>query len=841
MELNPRSTKVNIELVVWMAIVVFALCIVCILLRVKLEGFLDQYESRQVLQKSTLVAELANENFRGRLNSLEAMARHIERRSYGDETFASLNSDIRTFNYGLLSLGDGYFVGDTLAGVTVEQFGCLAEALHGTKTFCYRKGKGLLFAVPVYHNRNIRYILYRLNRERGTDDFFDENCVSEKCYTVVLDSSDNPVIESKRGNWKNDSSWRALDYAKVYERLRLRDQWKGASVVSENVGGELYYFYRAKLGYRGFSLVGMEPKAKVGAGLDRIPFLVFCVVGMLVVLFLMGIVACFVVDRKRRERYRLRKDAAPVDELQQEQLSLLRNAGTEMRAPLSSILAMNSMIAKENRDPALKDYTRNISGAGQWLLSLADDLEDIAKVDLHSLEIATSEYDLFAVLSGCFAAADSVNKTKNFELKVNSRIPSRLIGDEIRIRQILGNIFFNAEKFSSGAVADIFVDYERIVEEDGEWDGRNINLIIKVPDSGSGWTGIGLTLARRLVLLMQGELRLDALLDDKPAFMIVLPQQVARNEPVGEFKRRYDELQLSSRNSTRYFCAPTASVLAVDAMLMNLRVMGGMLKETEIHMDAVDNGMEALEKFKRKHYDIVFLDHAMPVIDGMDLFTMMSGLTDHPNKDTPIVMLTASSETVAREICKKIGYADFLTEPVREESLFAMLLKFLPKDMVQWFDAAPEESIEEEEPRKEIPAVPPRKRPEVLATATPETPMLPDDLENLMTTGLVDVLIGLECCQMNEAIYRKKLMDFSSDHADVILNSYFKAEDFENYRILVRSLKSKALYIGAVEISSIAKTLEYACNEGDYDFVRSRHGELMQKYRQLMQIFKELF
>ena len=248
MELNPRSTKVNIELVVWMAIVVFALCIVCILLRVKLEGFLDQYESRQVLQKSTLVAELANENFRGRLNSLEAMARHIERRSYGDETFASLNSDIRTFNYGLLSLGDGYFVGDTLAGVTVEQFGCLAEALHGTKTFCYRKGKGLLFAVPVYHNRNIRYILYRLNRERGTDDFFDENCVSEKCYTVVLDSSDNPVIESKRGNWKNDSSWRALDYAKVYERLRLRDQWKGASVVSENVGGELYYFYRAKLG-----------------------------------------------------------------------------------------------------------------------------------------------------------------------------------------------------------------------------------------------------------------------------------------------------------------------------------------------------------------------------------------------------------------------------------------------------------------------------------------------------------------------------------------------------------------------------------------------------------------
>ena len=840
MELNPRSTKVNIELVVWMTIVVFALCIVCILLRVKLESFLDQYEARQVLQKSTLVAELANEKFRVRLNALEGMARHIERHSDLGGGIVGLDLDIKNYNYGLLSLGDGYFEGDSLTGVTMDEFGCLAEALHGAKTFCYRQGKGLLFAVPVYHNRNIRNILYKLYREKGVDDFFDDNCISERCYMVVLDSSDYPVIESKRGNWKNDSGWRELDYTRIYERLNLRDRWTGAMVVSENVGGELYYFYRAKLGYRGFSLVGMEPKSKVGAGLNRIPFLVFCVVGMLVVLFVLGIFACFFIDRKRRERHRQRKEADPVDDPYQERLSLLRNAGTEMRAPLSSILAMNSVIAKENHDPALKDYTRNISGAGQWLLSLADDLEDIAKVDLNSLEITSTEYDLFAVLSGCLTAADSVNKTKNFELKVNSRIPSRLIGDEIRVRQILGNIFFNAERFSSGAVADIFVDYERVAE-DGEWDGRNINLIIKVPDSGSGWTGIGLTLVRRLVLLMRGELKLNALLDDKPAFMIVLPQQVVRNEPVGDFKRRYDELQLSSRNSTRYFCAPTASVLAVDSMLMNLRVMGGMLKETEIHMDAVDNGMEALEKFKRKHYDIVFLDHAMPVIDGMDLFTMMSGLADHPNKDTPIVMLTANSEMIAREVCEKIGYADFLTEPVREESLFAMLLKFLPKDMVQWFDVVPEEEVRNEELQEDTPVAPPRKRQEVLATATPETPMLPDDLENLMTTGLVDVLIGLECCQMNEAIYRKRLMDFSSDHADVILNSYFKAEDFESYRLLVRSLKSKALYIGAVEISSISKTLEFACNEGDYDFVRNRHGELMQKYRQLMQIFKELF
>ena len=840
MDLNPKNTKVNIEMVVCTAIIVFALCLVCVLLRVKLDGFLNQYETRQILQKSSLVAELANENFRARLNALESMARHVEGQSEGIEEIVKRSSDGKFYKYGLLSLDGEYFVGDTVEGVTIGEFNCLADALHGKKTFCYQQGKGLLFAVPIYHNRNVHRILYKLYREKGVDDFFDDNCISEKCYMAVLNNDNVPVIESKRGNWKKDSCWRTVDYDKIYERLNQKGKGAFSTVLSENVGGELYYFYRVNLEYSNFSLVGMEPKSRVGKGLDRIPVLVFCVVGLLVLLFLTGIVAWYVVDRKRKEKSRHRKDAVLADELYQERLSLLMNAGIEMRSPLSNILAMSSVIARESRDPAMKEYTRNIDGFGQWLLSLADDLENIAKVDLNLMEIASVEYDLFSVLCGCYTAADSVNRTKNFELKINSRIPSRLIGDENWVRQILGNIFFNAEKFSAGAVANIFVDFERFVEDD-EWNGRNINLIIKVPDSGCGWTGVGLTLVKRLVLLMGGELRLNALLDDKPAFMIVLPQQVVKNEPIGDFKRRYDETKLSSQNGNRYFCAPNASVLAVDSMLMNLRVMGGMLKETEIHFDAVDNGMEALEKFKRTHYDIIFLDHSMSVIDGMDLFSMMKGLADHPNKNTPIVMLTASNETVAREVCKKIEYADFLTEPVREEALFAMLLKFLPADLVHWYEASPDDEIAEVELVEKRPVVSPRKRPEVLASATPETPMLPDDLENLMMTGLVDVLVGLECCQMNEAIYRKKLMDFAEEHADIILNSYFKAEDYENYRLLVRMLKTKSLMIGAVEISSICKTLEYACNDGDYDFVRNRHGELMQKYRQLKQIFKELF
>lgn len=844
MELNPRNTKVNIQLVVWTAIVIFILCMVCILLRIKLEGLLDQHITKQVMQQSELVAKLVDEKFQVRLESMIEMARHFENDPDCMESMIQSASNDHTIRYGALSLDGDMYTKKPAEKVFVEDFPCVAESFRGKKTFCYHQDKGFLFSVPVYHGRNVRYVLYKLYSDRTADGFFNNDCITEKCSMTVLNEDGLPALESKSGSWRNDSIWQTVDYSRIYEKLGHLLNGLRSTVVGEDIGGERYYFFSVNLNYFNFTLIGMVSKQMVARGMARVPLLVFWVVGMLVVLFMTGIFIWFLVDRRRRENFWLRQEAISIDERSQENLSLLRSIGNEIRGPLSNIISMSSVIAKENQEPTLKDYTHDILGSGQMLKSLTDSLDDIVKIESDSMEIMSAEYDLYEVLSDCYTAANNVNRAEIFQLEVDSRIPSRLIGDEIRLRQIIGNIFFNAEKISPNGKASIIIDYDRITDG-GEWNGEKINLIIKIPGSGVGWTGIGLTLAKRLTLLMGGVLRQDAMLSGSPAFMIVIPQQVAKNDAIGDFKRRYEESSMLAENGNRYFYAPNASILAIDEMIMNLRVMSGMLKETCVHMDAVSNGMEALEKFKRNHYDIVFLDHTMPVIDGMDLFTIMKGLTDHPNKDTPIVMLTADSETIARQICMKVGYADFLTVPVREETLFATLLKFLSKNLVQWYEITPEEDKpEEQSPARSDGLVADKRipsRPEVLTSAIPETPMLPDDLENLMTTDLVDVLIGLECCQKNEAIYRKKLMDYANEHVDAALDVYCKAEDYENYRLLVHVLKTKSLYIGAVEIASICKSLEFACNEGNYDIVRNRHDRLVQKYKQLMQIFKELF
>ena len=297
---------------------------------------------------------------------------------------------------------------------------------------------------------------------------------------------------------------------------------------------------------------------------------------------------------------------------------------------------------------------------------------------------------------------------------------------------------------------------------------------------------------------------------------------------MGDFKTRYNEFVHASENQSIHFFAPNASILAIDDVPMNLRVMSGLMKETLARFDSVSNGMEAIEKFRRNHYDIIFLDHTMPIIDGLDILTIMKTLDDHPNQHTPIVMLTADDGATAKTICETAGFADFLTKPVHEDALFTILLKFLPKELINHYDELPKkEEVVEPTPVEEKPV-----KKTVLIQETKKTN------ENL-PSDVLDVSVGLFCCERNEALYRKKMMVYVDKQYDVVLNKLFKDEDFESYRLMVQMLKSASLYIGAVKIASIAKSMEFACNEGDYDYVRVRHEDLMREYKRIVRAIKE--
>ncbi|MBR4398702.1 MAG: response regulator, partial [Fibrobacter sp.] len=627
------------------------------------------------------------------------------------------------------------------------------------------------------------------------------------------------------GSWRQDSAWVDFDVDKVYGWLR-QDMDRGGLATSKNVqiGDEVFYFYMAKLKQDDFILAGMVAGEDVANGLDRLSFLVFWVVGFLMLLFLTGLGVRFFLVRKNRDIHL--KSHLVSDEL--DRLRMMDSVGQDIRTPAMHILNMAAIVLRESGNPSLKEYVSEMRASGQELLLLSNDILDMNKIRTNSLEITTKEYDLFAVLCDCYSAAHSRKKSAEFELLVDSSIPTQLEGDESRLWQIISNILFNADRLVVNSANIVQIGCRWAEDENGIESSQKIDLVIDVPDAGVSWTGASLSLVKMLVGALGGSIRSSHIADGLPVVEIVIPQKVVKNELMGDFKTRYNEFVHASETKSIHFFAPNASILAIDDVPMNLRVMSGLVKETLARFDSVSNGMEAIEKFRRNHYDIIFLDHTMPIIDGLDILTIMKTLDDHPNQHTPIVMLTADDNASAKTICETTGFADFLTKPVHEDALFTILLKFLPKELIHRYDELPKKD-------EVVEPTPVEEKPVKKAMLIQE----PKKADGNLPSDVLDVSVGLFCCERNEALYRKKMMVYVDKQYDVVLNKLFKEEDFESYRLMVQMLKSASLYIGAVEIASIAKSMEFACNEGDYDYVRVRHEDLMREYKRIVRAIKE--
>lgn len=825
MELTPRTTRINIKMVVWLAIVVFVLCLVCVLLRVKLDALLNVYVTKQVSQQAELIADLANEKLHMRLNALSMIARKIEADGSHVEDFMAL-SDLKNgkSSYGLVALDGTVYTEKSVFALPDESYRCIMESFRGKQSICYSEKMGIVLGVPVYNRYNVRYVLYVQYNDIPITNFFDVDCFEKKCFAQIIDNDGRVLIQNNTGSWRQDSAWVDFDVDKVYGWLR-QDMDRGGLATSKNVqiGDEVFYFYMAKLKQDDFILAGMVAGEDVANGLDRLSFLVFWVVGLLMLLFLTGLGIRFFLVRKNRE-YNL-KNHLLSDEL--DRLRMMESVGQDIRNPAMNVLNMGAIVLRESSDASLNEYVSEMRASGQELLLLSNDILDMNKIRTNSLDIAIKEYDLFAVLCDCYSSARHRKKSEEFELLVDSSIPTQLEGDESRLWQIISNILFNAERLVVNGANIIQIGYRWAEDENGEENTQKIDLIIDVPDAGVSWTGASLTLVRMLVVALGGTIKSDHIADGLPVIEIVIPQKVVKNELMGDFKTRYNEFVQATENESIHFFAPNASILAIDDLPMNLRVMSGLMKETLAKFDSVSNGMEAIENFRRNHYDVIFLDHTMPIIDGLDILTIMKTLDDHPNKHTPIIMLTADDNASAKTICETMGFADFLTKPVHEDALFAILLKYLPKELVHRIDEVPKKEdisvqpLVEDKTAKKVVVQEPKKQHE----------NLPSDV--------LDVSVGLYCCERNEALYRKKMMTYVDKQFDVVLNKLFKDEDFESYRLMVQALKSASLFIGAVEIASIAKSMEYACNEGDYDHVRVRHDDLMREYRRIVMAIKE--
>lgn len=514
----------------------------------------------------------------------------------------------------------------------------------------------------------------------------------------------------------------------------------------------------------------------------------------------------------------------------------------EIRTPINAVLGMNTMILRETKDAQIKEYALDIQNAGQNLLALINDILDFSKIESGKLEIIPVEYDLSSMIHDIsnMIVLKIRKKRLEFCVHVDEQLPCKLLGDDVRIRQVLVNLLNNAVKYTNEGRVSLTVS-------SGNREGKAL-VDFSVEDTGIGirqedisklfkeferleekrnrnveGTGLGLNITIRLLELMGSSLNVESEYGKGSRFYFTLEQQIVDSKPIGNLEERLRQ-QTVEYSYTEAFTAPNANVLVVDDNTINLKVFVNLLKTTKMRVDTVDSGREALEMVRKKHYHLIFLDHMMPDLDGIETLHRMKALQDSKCQNTPVVALTANAITGAKEMYLAEGFHEFLSKPIDPEKLEQMILSLLPREMLMFH--AGEENDGDVQTRSEVK--------EEIQNTSGET----DDNPLPMVDG-VDWNYGL--LHLPE---RDMLLDTVADfyktidsEADCLEEFYhgIKAGDsqkmLERYRIKVHAMKSTANLIGATVLGGMAKILENAAKDADMDVLDSLTSIFLKEWR----------
>ncbi|MBQ9419262.1 MAG: response regulator [Synergistaceae bacterium] len=388
----------------------------------------------------------------------------------------------------------------------------------------------------------------------------------------------------------------------------------------------------------------------------------------------------------------------------------LANTSHEVRTPMNAILGMNEMILKDSKDPEIRQAALNIRKAGTHLLSIINNILDISKIESGKMELYKTNYHLWQLLRDIEESHyDAIHeKGLEFVIDVDKTIPEYIYGDEDRIRQIINNLIDNAAKYTSKG--RIIFSVKGTVQPHSR-----LKLVISVEDTGIGikqedmdklfisfsrvnmretqsiqGAGLGLTLVRYLVELMNGSISVQSEYGIGSKFSVELPQLLAQEGFQGSIKEYEEMLEREHENfygnpsakedDDRPFTCPDASILVVDDTPVNLVVARGMLKETKARVDTVESGEECLEMLQKNHYDLVFLDHKMPGMDGIQTLNAAREI-ESSSRLAKYIALTANSGAGLRDEYISLGFNDYLPKPIKLDAMRKILAKYLPENL----------------------------------------------------------------------------------------------------------------------------------------------------------------
>lgn len=395
-----------------------------------------------------------------------------------------------------------------------------------------------------------------------------------------------------------------------------------------------------------------------------------------------------------------------IEELNRAQNRFFSSMSHEIRTPINTIIGLNEMILRETTSDEIAEDARNIQTAGKMLLALINDILDMSKIESGKMDIVPVSYDVGAMLS------DIVNmiwvrareKKLEFHIDVDRKMPSRLMGDEVRIKQVLINVLNNAVKYTAEGTVTLSIQCRK--QENGR-----AQIVYSVADTGMGikkenmpylfsafkrvdeeknrhieGTGLGLSIVKQLVELMGGDISVNSVYTKGTTFVITLPQEAVSEEEIGDIDIEARHAMNARKHYKRSFEAPRARILIVDDHETNLMVAKKLLRDTKVQIETACSGTECLQKTLQNRYDVILMDHLMPEMDGIMCLHEIRRQAGGLNPETPVVVLTANAGAENQRLYRREGFDGYLTKPVTGGQLETELLKHLPGEIVTLAD-----------------------------------------------------------------------------------------------------------------------------------------------------------
>lgn len=540
----------------------------------------------------------------------------------------------------------------------------------------------------------------------------------------------------------------------------------------------------------------------------------------------------------------------------------LANMSHEIRTPLNVVLGMNEMIRRESTESAVQKYAHKIEASGNILLSLINDVLDFSKIEAGNMQLVPVKYQLSSVISDIVLLVTERMRGKDLklELKIDSKLPCALYGDEVRIKQIMLNLLNNAVKYTEKGKIIFTVAGER--GQDGKFlmyvSVRDTGIGIRAEDidkltkafqrvdeqrnSNVEGTGLGLSITKTFLNMMGSTLEVQSEYGKGSDFFFRVEQEIMDERPIGKINPY--ELHSEAAAAAVTFTAPEAEILVVDDNRMNLDVFRALLKKTRVRVMTATSGKECLRQVQKQEFDIIFLDHMMPEMDGVETLKQLKALKDNLSKDTPVIALTANAVAGAKEEYIAQGFADYLSKPVQGSTLEKMVRAYLPEKLVH---TGREENGQD---KKDAESVRESKEKEAAGDGSDEN-VFDKDIVAAHSQAVQDSCDGIAeerfpgekllCAHHIKAahalpyfgddveMYLEILEEFGAGMPERVVKLEASAWDCESYAILVHALKSNAKNVGAETLGLMAFEHEKAAKAGKRDYLTQAFSQLKEE------------